>query len=161
MIIILAFLIYPYFYGNTVIVTKTRSNITYSKIEELRNIANIVVNHIQLERAFNVLEDVSSKTRKKPLVLPSYEIYPSDSTTRTEDGYRIYLVLWNGNQLYDDNTLTYAILHEIAHIMAPEGVTHGNSEFEQIERLLMETAHKLGYYNPYIPLPETYPCIVE
>jgi len=161
-IVVIAFLFYPYFNSdNATATTKTHSNATYSKIEELRNIVNIVVNHVQLERAFNLLGEMSAKTRKRPLLLPSYEIYPSESITRTEDGYRIYLVLWNGTQLYDDNTLIYAILHEIAHIMAPAWATHGDVEFEEIEHLLLETAHRLGYYDPDVSLPETYPCILE
>ena len=163
LIIVLAFLLYPYFYSSDRTNNKVESQDIYTKIEELRKLVNVIVNHIQLSRAFTNLNDDSLKSRQRPFLLPSYEIYSSDTITRTEDQRIIRLVLWDkqSHKLYDDNTLIYATLHEIAHIMAPEEAEHGDPEFEEIEDLLLKTAMKLGYYNPHLSLPENYSCMIE
>jgi len=162
LVILLAFLFYPYFYSYNTNNIKLETRRIYDKIEELKKIVTMIVNHVQLERAFVNLGDNSLTRRQKPFLLPSYKIYPSDSITRTENHHDIHLVLWNkeNNTLYEDNTLVYATLHEIAHIMVPEA-EHGDVEFEDIEEILLKTAVKLGYYNPQLALAPNYSCMME
>jgi len=162
LVIVLAFLFYPYFYSHDTNNIKLETQQIHDKLKELKKFVTVIVNHIQLERAFVNLSDDSLTGRQKPFLLPSYKIYPSDTITRTEDHHNIHLVLWDkeNNTLYEDNTLVYATLHEIAHIMAPEA-EHGDVEFEDIEEILLKTAAKLGYYNPRLSLAPNYSCMIE
>ena len=110
MIVGLAFFLYPYLQGCS---TKTSVSIDQQisqKMEELRKFVTIVTNHIQLERAFS---------QEKPFLLKPYEIRPSTTITSTE-GHILYLVFVDKttHQLYDDNTLRYRVLRELASAQA-------------------------------------------
>lgn len=52
------------------------------------------------------------------------------------------------------NTLLYALLHEIAHIISPNH--NHNHPFDTIEEKLLSTAHQLGYYDPTIQFDTMY-----
>lgn len=152
-IVLISFLAYPYFYGES---GETSTAQIQNKLSELKKFVSIIVNHIQLERAFQM---------QKPFLLPRYELFASETSTRThmlvDGGREIHIVVWDksNHKLYDDNTLRYAVLHEIAHVMAPGNKSHGSPEFEAIESALLSSATKMGYYNPKTPLPDSYPCI--
>lgn len=64
----------------------------------------------------------------------------------------------NGN-LYDDNTLTYVILHEIAHCELTNEIGHTDA-FEQRFQKLLNRAFHLGLYNPSIPMRSDY-CLTD
>lgn len=68
----------------------------------------------------------------------------------------IHLVVWNNlhNRIYSHNTLMYAILHEIAHILSPS--IHHEPPFDSIESILLNTAIQLGYYDPNISIDPSY-----
>lgn len=57
-------------------------------------------------------------------------------------------------QYYDDNMLTYVILHELAHVLCDE-VGH-TEKYKQIFRSLLERAHKAGLYDPSKPPLDNY-----
>jgi predicted metal-dependent hydrolase len=57
-------------------------------------------------------------------------------------------------QYYDDNMLTYVILHELAHVLCDE-VGH-TEKYKQIFRSLLERAHKAGLYDPSKPPIDNY-----
>jgi hypothetical protein len=57
-------------------------------------------------------------------------------------------------QYYDDNMLTYVILHELAHVLCDE-VGH-TEKYKQIFRSLLERAHKAGLYDPSNPPIDNY-----
>jgi beta-lactamase regulating signal transducer with metallopeptidase domain len=90
---------------------------------------------------------------------PIYEIIETDHITYSDkinNPYnrrgKIYLVIWNYeySRIFSHNTLIYAVLHEISHILSPS--VHHEPPFDSIESLLLNTAIKLGYYDPNIPL---------
>lgn len=116
---------------------------------------DIIVNNIQLERAF---------AQEKPFLVPSYNVLESETSTKTltinNRTYEIHIVLWNEKEkaFYDDNTLSYAILHELTHVIVPDK-NHGDQEFEIIEKTLLNTAIKLGYYDKKMPISPSYPCV--
>lgn len=53
------------------------------------------------------------------------------------------------SSVYDDNTLTYVFLHELAHVLNNE-VGHG-LKFRRIFALLLKRANRHGLYNENIP----------
>ena len=97
---------------------------------------------------------------------PIYEIIETSQITYTEKGNnfsniksgegKIYLVIWNESQeqLFNYNTLIYAMLHEIAHILSPS--VHHKPPFDSIESKLLNKARDLNYYNPNISLESNY-----
>ena len=68
----------------------------------------------------------------------------------------IYLVVWNDkhSRVFNHNTLMYAMLHEITHILSPS--IHHEPPFDSIESILINTAIDLGYYDPTIPIESNY-----
>lgn len=68
----------------------------------------------------------------------------------------IYLAIWDDTHdtIFSYNTLIYAALHEIAHILSPS--THHAPPFNTIETLLLDTAGQLGYYNADIAIDPNY-----
>lgn len=94
---------------------------------------------------------------------PIYEIIENDQITYTEKIIKndiskgiIYLVIWDDthNRLFQTNTLIYAILHEITHIISPS--SHHEAPFDSIENILLNKAIALGYYDRDIPFESHY-----
>ena len=72
----------------------------------------------------------------------------SGFSTYTENKNKIYILLKDqstGN-FYDYNTLVYALLHEVAHVLTPE-LNH-TPLFTKIYEDLLQRAYKLGIYEP-------------
>ena len=69
---------------------------------------------------------------------------------------KIYLAVWDEQhaRVFSPNTLMYAILHEITHILSP--CIHHEPPFDSIETILLNKAIELGYYNPNIPIEPGY-----
>mgnify|MGYP000311272075 CR=1 FL=1 len=55
---------------------------------------------------------------------------------------------------YDDNMLTYVLLHELAHVLTSE-FGHG-AEFIENFKLLLERARQAGHYDPTLSKVENY-----
>lgn len=87
-------------------------------------------------------------------VSPTYEIIETSKITYTDKNIsthnirgKIYLVLWDDihERMFNNNTIMYAILHEIAHILSPS--IHHEPPFDTIESMLLNKAIDLGYYD--------------
>ncbi len=76
----------------------------------------------------------------------------SESTTINK--HRIYLCTEYKGVKYDDNMLTYVLLHELAHVKTPE-IGHGIAFKLQFETLLKK-AEESGLYNPLTYKPQNY-----
>lgn len=90
---------------------------------------------------------------------PSYQIKETNFITYVEKSNSINtinLLIWNDkyHRVFSHNTLIYATLHEISHILSPS-ISH-NSPFDLIENKLFKIAIDLGYYDPDIPLEKNY-----
>ena len=94
---------------------------------------------------------------------PIYEIkenfqitYTEKITTSHNVKGTIYLVMWNELHgcIFNNNTLMYAVLHEIAHILSPS--IHHEPPFDSVERILLNKAIELSYYDPNIPIESNY-----
>lgn len=84
-------------------------------------------------------------------------IQESDKS-ETEDKTFISLCVKDpsSGRIYDDNTLMYVALHEVAHVLnKPQFSEHG-SEWQGIFSNLLDRAETAGVYDPMTPLPEWY-----
>lgn len=74
----------------------------------------------------------------------------------TIDKHHVHLCINNpeSGKYYDNNILTYVLLHEIAHIFCDEE-GHTN-KFLKIYNKLIDIATKIKIYDPDKPLPKTY-----
>jgi hypothetical protein len=76
--------------------------------------------------------------------------------TENKEVITLCLVDPDTNNFYDINTIMYVALHELAHVITPDGSTEHGTEFkENFSKLLREGA-ATGVYNPRIPIPATY-----
>lgn len=79
----------------------------------------------------------------------------SDNKSYTINKEKTYMCLRDEQgQYYDPNSLTYVLLHEIAHSKCDE-IGH-TKKFEELFAELLEEAHKKGLYDPNIPMPNNY-----
>jgi len=60
----------------------------------------------------------------------------------------------NNGQYYNDNMLTYVLLHELAHVLCDE-VGH-TEKFKHIFQSLLDRAKQANLYNPNIPPNDDY-----
>lgn len=110
-------------------------------IQWLYQITNEICYHCHMTPIYNIIE--------------TSQITYSDKITGQTKG-AIYLVIWNDkhSRIFNHNTLIYATLHEIAHILSPS-IRH-EPPFDSIEKLLINTATNLGYYDPDIEIESNY-----
>ncbi|CAH6420834.1 Hypothetical protein HVR_LOCUS1302 [uncultured virus] len=94
---------------------------------------------------------------------PVYEIKETSQITYTDKissshniKGTIYLVVWNEThgRVFHYNTLIYATLHEIAHILSPS--VHHEPPFDSIESILLNKAIDLDYYDPNVLIEPHY-----
>ena len=132
-----------------------KSNITENQHDRFRKEK---VNET-IEWLYQVVNDVCYRCNMSPVynIVESTEITYTDKLTssHTIKGC-IYLVIWDDtrSRIFNHNTLIYAILHEIAHILSPS--VHHEPPFNSIESLLLNTAITLGYYDPSISIESHY-----
>lgn len=99
---------------------------------------------------------------------PIYNIYLTNNITHVEKsenfkgdingGFKgdIYISIWNDklNRTFHKNTLIYAVLHEIAHLLSP---SEGHQEpFDNIENILLNKAIELDIWDPNIIIESNY-----
>lgn len=91
---------------------------------------------------------------------PRYAEIPlrSGDSAYTENKEIITLCLINPDtgQYYDINTIMYVSLHELAHVITPEGQEEHGEVFKKNFANLLRKAAEIGIYNPRQPIPATY-----
>lgn len=91
-------------------------------------------------------------------IVANYTLVVSDTSSYVTDKEIIHLLLWNTktDDLFDDNTLMSAAIHELTHVICP---TRDHSElFNKMEDDLLTLAENLDYYRSDQPVDEAYPC---
>lgn len=82
------------------------------------------------------------------------------NSSYTEDKSIIYLCLRDkAGMYYNENTLMYVALHEIAHLLNKEDYGHTPAFHKMFDKLLCKAASK-GVYDPELPHPDEY-CDVD
>jgi hypothetical protein len=112
-----------------------------------------------IEWLYQIINDVCYHCNMSPIydIVETSQITYTDKITKTHNiKGTIYLVVWDDKygRVFNHNTLVYAVLHEISHILSPS--IHHEPPFDSIESLLMNTAINLGYYDPSIPMESNY-----
>ena len=102
-----------------------------------------------------ILEEIRSNFKK---INPEYAKIPlrEGDSAYAENKSMITMCLKDPDSglYYDMNTLHYVALHELAHIIS---INHGHGEeFKRNFAKLLKLGEKLGFYNPNIPMPNTY-----
>lgn len=85
--------------------------------------------------------------------LDTVKLMKGDSSY-TINKYRVYLCTEYDGVKYNDNMLTYVILHELAHVITPE-IGHGE-EFQRNFAILLRRAELANLYDPTLPHVENY-----
>lgn len=87
-------------------------------------------------------------------VMDKVELYRGDKSY-TINKEKVYICLKDSNgKYYDDNVLSYVLLHEIAHALSTE-IGHTQLFHDIFEALLIQFAGA-GLYDPNIPIPTDY-----
>lgn len=98
----------------------------------------------------------SLKWKLKPIdpSVENIELF-EDTKSYTINKEKVFLCLRDRNgKYYDDNMLTYVLLHELAHMKCDE-VGH-TKKFYQIFDDLLQKATDMKLYNPSIPIVQDY-----
>lgn len=109
------------------------------------------------------LENEPTVTRLKNRLSPVFpelkyvKIMKGDSSY-TINKQKIYLCTEANGEVYDDNMLTYVMLHELAHTMCPS-IGHGK-QFGDIFNTLLRRAERHKLFDPRKPRVENY-CKVK
>lgn len=108
---------------------------------------------------YQAVNDVCYRCNMSPIydITETEQITYTDKITSSHNiTGSIYLVVWDDTRgrVFTHNTLIYAMLHEITHILSPS--IHHEPPFDSIETLLLDTAISLGYYDPSIPIESHY-----
>lgn len=107
---------------------------------------------------YRSVNDICYQCNMSPIyeIIETSQITYTDKITNSVSTGKIYLVVWNESrdQLFNYNTLMYAMLHEISHILSPS--VHHEPPFDSIESMLLNKAIDLNYYNPNISIESNY-----
>lgn len=121
------------------------SLLIYSIITQIRE------NH---QRDDPILNELTKKLETIHPIVKNLEFYMGDKSY-TINKEKVYICLKDkDNRYYDQNLLTYVILHEVSHAINNE-VGHTN-KFNDIFQDLLNKATSLGLFNPSIPIPKDY-----
>ena len=112
----------------------------YTKVQE-----SYLVNDPAIQRLLKRLLPVFPELNR-------VKVMRSPSTSYTLNKYKVYLCIRNKvtKKLFTDNTMTYVLLHELAHAL---NVNYGHgSTYRSIFRSLLNRARRHNLYTPiYIP----------
>lgn len=108
---------------------------------------------------YQIVNDVCYHCNMSPIydIVETGQITYTDKITKIHNiKGTIYLVVWDEQhcRVFNHNTLVYAMLHEITHILSPS--IHHEPPFDSIENILINTAINLGYYDPDMPIESNY-----
>lgn len=91
---------------------------------------------------------------------PRYAEIPlrTGDSAYTENKEVITLCLVNPDtgHYYDLNTIMYVSLHELSHVLTPEGQEEHGDTFKKKFADLLRKGAEIGIYNPRKPIPATY-----
>ncbi len=92
----------------------------------------------------------------EPEVARNITLYEGDkSFTVNKEKMTLCLKEPGTNNYYDDNTLIYVAIHELAHAANPYDVGHTKHFYDKFDELL-KRAERMGLYNPNKPMPDNY-----
>lgn len=92
-----------------------------------------------------------------PQQISQIDFYESKNHAYTRDKQSIHLCLRKKNgEYYDFNMLIYAALHELAHAFYDGDSRHHPPEWERLFREFLAQAHRMGIYDPSLPIEEAY-----
>lgn len=123
-------------------------------------IAVLIGWYVLSERYEYYMENDPDIVRLKLMLYPVFpeidyvRIIKSTDASYTIDKSKIYLCTEHNGERYDDNMMTYVILHELAHTLTAE-IGHG-VEFRQTFETLLSKAQRNGLYDPNRPRVENY-----
>lgn len=85
------------------------------------------------------------------------EFYTDSNEAYTLGKKEIYICVKDSKgEYYNNNTLMYVALHELAHVLIPEDTSKHPPKFDNLFNQLKERAAYMGLYNPSIPFPSEY-----
>lgn len=117
----------------------------------------------KVDKTINWLYKAANEICYKSGMYPLYEIRETFGLTYSEKTHGIhntkgiiYIVIWDKEkkQIFDYNTLIYAVIHEITHILNP--TLNHEKPFDVIESILLKNAEELKYYDKKIPIDKDY-----
>jgi len=142
-IMVLLCLVWIYVYPRVDEYQKTRKNNVKTTIEWLYHAVNDICYRCNMSPIYDIVE--------------SKQITYTDKITKTHNiKGTINLVIWDEkhDRIFSYNTLMYAMLHEIAHILSPS--VHHEPPFDSIEQILINKAIELEYYDEKIVIESNY-----
>lgn len=115
--------------------------------------------YLMRNRYDQLMELDPTVTRLKQLLMPTFPELAQIRVMKGTSSYtvnkeKIYLCTTAAGVEYDDNMLTYVLLHELAHVLTLE-FGHG-AEFIENFKLLLERARQAGHYDPTLSKVENY-----
>ena len=129
-----------------------------NKVDQYENIRQKQVNDT-IKWLYQAINNVCYACNMSPIydIKENHQITYTDKITSSHNIKGIiYLVLWDDSpgRVFNNNTLIYASLHEIAHILSPS--IHHEPPFDSIESILLNKAIDLQYYDPNIGIESHY-----
>lgn len=102
------------------------------------------------------LNEIHDVLRQLDPVANDLTLYSGDkSYTVNKEKMTLCLKEPGTERYYDDNTLRYVAIHELAHATNQSDVGHTPNFYKEFDRLLDIAAQK-GLYDPNIPIPDNY-----
>ena len=102
------------------------------------------------------LKEIHDVLRQLDPVADDLTLYAGDkSYTVNKEKMTLCLKEPGTDRYYDDNTLRYVAIHELAHATNQADVGHTPNFYKEFDRLL-DLASSKGLYNPDIPMPDNY-----
>lgn len=106
-----------------------------------------------LDPKLNEIKEVLKQLDPRASQLTLYE--GDKSYTVNKEKMTLCIKVPGTEQYYDDNTLRYVAIHELAHATNHEDIGHTPAFYREFDRLL-DIAAKKGLYNPNQPIPDNY-----
>jgi hypothetical protein len=121
-------------------------------------IAGMIV--IQVKEEFSTLDpklgEIKEVLKQLDPRASQLTLYEGDkSYTVNKEKMTLCIKVPGTEQYYDDNTLRYVAIHELAHATNHEDIGHTPAFYREFDRLL-DIAAKKGLYNPNQPIPDNY-----
>lgn len=108
-----------------------------------------------------ILETVRSNFSRLNEKFANIPLFDGKSAyTENKEEITLCLVDPDSKRNYDINTIMYVALHELAHVITPEGKEEHGPEFRQNFANLLVEGTRAGIYDPNKKIPDRY-CNVE